>query len=293
MRRWADPGERWEMVTRHPHSALRPGVHSYRGFRLDFDRPRLRLEIPAGSVSVVIGFGEPLRIAGGREAAAGGVTCTSLVSGLHTRPSFGGHDGRAYGIEVVSDPWTAFRLLGTPMYELADTVVDLDQVLGSSLRYLTEALAETVGWAGRFTLLDSYLVTRLQTGPAVSAGVPQAWQRLAARQGRSGPAALAAQVGWSERTLERRFREQIGLPPKSVGRVLRFRHSLRLLEAQRRPSEIAALCGYYDQAHFNREFREMTTRSPSRFLAERALGARLQAQLDRAENQITSVVLTT
>jgi AraC-like DNA-binding protein len=281
------------MVTRRPHPALRPGIHSYRGFRLAFDRPRLRLEVPAGSVSVVIGFAEPLRIIGGRGTSPEGVTCASLVSGLHTRPSFGGHDGRAHGIEVVMDPWTAFRLLRAPMRELADRVVDLTDLLDGSLPYLTEALAETPGWGARFTLLDSFLVTRLRTGPAVAAGVQAAWQQLAAQLGRARPAAVAAQVGWSERALERRFQEQVGLSPKSVARVLRFRRSLRLLEADRRASAIVEICGYYDQAHFNREFKEMTTRSPSRFLAEREHGARLQAQLDRAEGQITSVVLTT
>lgn len=179
------------------------------------------------------------------------------------------------------------------MRELADRVVDLTDLLDGSLPYLTEALAETPGWGARFTLLDSFLVTRLRTGPAVAAGVQAAWQQLAAQLGRARPAAVAAQVGWSERALERRFQEQVGLSPKSVARVLRFRRSLRLLEADRRASAIVEICGYYDQAHFNREFKEMTTRSPSRFLAEREHGARLQAQLDRAEGQITSVVLTT
>lgn len=292
MGRWADPGGRWEMVTRRPHPALLPGVRSYRGFRLAFDRPRLRLEVPAGSVSVVIGFGEPLRIVGGRDTTADAVTCASLVSGLHTRPSLGGHDGRAHGIEVVMKPWAAFRLLGAPMYEFADVVVDLGELFGGALGCLTEALAGTVGWAARFRLLDAFLVTRLRSGPEVAPGVVQAWGQLVAARGRVGPGAVAAGVGWSERTLERRFHEQIGLPPKSVGRVLRFRQALRLVEASRPPGEVVSACGYYDQAHFNREFKEMTARSPSRFVADRARGALLPAQLDRAEDQITSVVLS-
>ncbi|MBW8801034.1 MAG: AraC family transcriptional regulator [Streptomyces sp.] len=74
-------------------------------------------------------------------------------------------------------------------------------------------------------------------------------------------------------------------------RVLRFRHALRLLDAHLPLSQIAAACGYYDQAHLNRDFKAMTGRSPSRFITERTHGAGF-AQLDREEGQVTSVVLT-
>ncbi|MFJ9105781.1 helix-turn-helix domain-containing protein [Streptomyces sp. NPDC102405] len=287
------------MVTQLPHPGLRPGVRSYRGFRLAFERSRRRLEVPNASVTLVLGFGDPLRINRaqpvGQTGQGGqpGTSYTSLLSGLHTRASVGEHDGRAHGIEVVMAPWTAFTLFRTPMAELADSMVDLADLLGRpAYDHLAGALAETPGWAARFTLLDTFLTSRARTGPPVSHRLVWAWRQLVSgRATGSTVAKLAGTVGWSERHLERRFREQIGLSPKATARVLRFRHALRLLDAHLPLSQIAAACGYYDQAHLNRDFKAMTGRSPSRFITERTHGAGF-AQLDREEGQVTSVVLT-
>jgi AraC-like DNA-binding protein len=85
--------------------------------------------------------------------------------------------------------------------------------------------------------------------------------------------ALAAEVGWSRKHLAARFHEQVGLAPKALARVLRFRRALRLLGgagAQR--SDVALRCGYYDQAHFNRDYRAFTGTTPGAWLRERAAG---------------------
>jgi transcriptional regulator GlxA family with amidase domain len=68
---------------------------------------------------------------------------------------------------------------------------------------------------------------------------------------------VAAEVGVSERQLERRFREAVGYGPKTLQRVLRFRHVLEALDAGGREADglswIAAYAGYSDQAHMTRE----------------------------------------
>jgi AraC-like DNA-binding protein len=83
--------------------------------------------------------------------------------------------------------------------------------------------------------------------------------------------ALAAEVGWSRKHLAARFHEQVGLAPKALARVIRFRRALRLLDAPGAPrSDVALRCGYYDQAHFNRDFRAFTGTTPGAWLRGRA-----------------------
>jgi AraC-like DNA-binding protein len=63
----------------------------------------------------------------------------------------------------------------------------------------------------------------------------------------------------------------LGLPPKVIGRILRFDRVKRRLERAdgHGLSEIALDCGYYDQAHLNRDFRAFAHATPTEFLARR------------------------
>ncbi|MEK8170994.1 AraC family transcriptional regulator [Streptomyces sp. M19] len=77
---------------------------------------------------------------------------------------------------------------------------------------------------------------------------------------------IAAEVGWSQSYLVRRFTQQIGLSPKSAARVLRFHRAVGLLTGQNtNPAAVAAACGFYDQAHLNREFRALAETTPARW----------------------------
>ena len=82
--------------------------------------------------------------------------------------------------------------------------------------------------------------------------------------------ALAREVGWSRRHLTQQFQRELGLSPKVVGRVVRFDRARRLLTRPARPglAAVAATCGYFDQAHLTREFRELAGMSPTTWLAE-------------------------
>jgi AraC-like DNA-binding protein len=87
---------------------------------------------------------------------------------------------------------------------------------------------------------------------------------------------LAAETGWSERHLTSRFRTEIGLAPKAAARVIRFdrarkRLVRRLTDDTERAyllADLAADCGYFDQAHLAREFRALAGCPPSQWLAE-------------------------
>lgn len=290
MRYLSCPARTWETASRRPHPGLRPGVISYHGYRFALAGPRRRLEAPVGAVTLVLGFGSRVRITGPVAPAA---TFGACLAGLHTAASLGEHDGRLHGVEVLLTPWEAFRVFRVPLHELAERAVEPRELLGRQVDLLTEALAALPGWANRFALLDDAFTRWSAAGPACSPQVVRAWDELERTGGRVPIAQLAADVGWSTRQLENRFRDQIGLRPKAAARVLRLQHALRLLAAHRPPAQVAAACGFYDQAHFGGEFKAMTGRTPLEFVTQRSrLAATGPPVVDRLAGAVTSLVLT-
>ncbi len=101
-----------------------------------------------------------------------------------------------------------------------------------------------------------------------------AWRLLLESRGTIAVADLAREVGYSQRPLTERFREEIGLTPKRAGRVIRFHHARQALKAQLVTTgctdiaRVAADCGYHDQSHLVRDFHSFSGLAPSRWLSQ-------------------------
>ncbi|MEV7723437.1 AraC family transcriptional regulator [Streptomyces sp. NPDC087917] len=268
-------GARWR-VSRPWPARLRPFVHSYAGYWEATTTPyRVRL-VPTGRAVVVISLGEPFaRVHRLGEARADGQVTGSLVAGLEDGPRVCDHPGGQEAIRLELTPLGAYRLFAVPMRELTNRVVGLDDVLGPAAAVLAERLTDTRDWAARFDLLDVALSARIERGPDPAPEVRQAWRLLADAGGAIPVGRIAAEVGWSQGHLVRRFTEQVGLTPKASARVLRFDRAVGLLTREgANPTEVSAACGFYDQAHLNREFRALAGTTPGRMaLARVAEGA--------------------
>ncbi|MFF5703745.1 helix-turn-helix domain-containing protein [Streptomyces sp. NPDC012794] len=263
---------RWR-VTRPWPAPLRPYVHSYAGYWETAASPyRVRI-VPNGRAVVVISLGEPFAQVrrlddtdpNGRAPVPG-----SLVVGLEDGPRVCEHPGGQEAIRLELTPLGAYRLFAVPMSELTNRAVGLGDVLGPGADVLVDRLAAAPDWGTRFDLLDAALTAGFQNGPVPSREVSHAW-RLLSRTGGAVPVGrIAAEVGWSQSYLARRFTEQVGLTPKASARVLRFHRAVGLItRGGARLTEVTAACGFYDQAHLNREFRALAGTTPGRMAAAR------------------------
>jgi AraC-like DNA-binding protein len=253
---------RWETVHRAAPEALRPHVLGYLGYREWLPRPFRRLEVPSGEVPVIVSFGPRVHVP---------APVRSFVAAPHTEHTIVDFDSEQHGVEIRLTPIGTHLVLGVPMHELADRVTPIADLLGREGDELPERLWEARTWPVRFALLDRLLARRLEAARRPDPGVEHAWARLVATHGAAPVEALAEEVGWSRRHLHGRFRRHTGLAPKVFARILRFERAAALMADPRGPSlcEIAIDCGYYDQAHLNRDFRAFAGRTPTELLAAR------------------------
>jgi AraC-like DNA-binding protein len=261
-----------ERVFALPQPSLTDHVLTYTAH----DFPRMDLMpwrvAPLGVITVTIDLEAPIRRLFAPDPRQGQDLSASPVMGLRDRPLTLEQGGPSRGIVIAMTPLGAYALFGLPLRELANTNIGLADLLGAGAHLLREQIAETPGWPARFRVLDRYLAARLPHGPALARPVQGAWQQLTTSSGRLRISTLAEQIGWTRQHLNVRFREQIGLTPKTVARIARLHHAASLLS---RPtplswSDVAQRCGYADQSHLNRDFRTLTGCTPTEYLTDTA-----------------------
>ena len=100
-------------------------------------------------------------------------------------------------------------------------------------------------------------------------------ERIIARGGRIDVSRLAASLGVTRQHLARRFAAHVGVPPKTLCRVVRLWKVLRSTNGGRiNWAGLAADLGYSDQSHLVAEFRSLTGLTPSRWVAARRAGSK-------------------
>ena len=219
-------------------------------------------EVPFPGVPLIFGLDTPWYIEGPESVESE----ASFVAGLHAAPAFVRPDAGSWScVELRLTPVAAHRLLGLPMHELANRTVPLREVL-SDADELTERLRESPSWPDRFALVERVLLRRLEEASSPSREVEWSWHELRRTAGRASIRELVDEIGWSHRRLIARFREQVGLAPKAVARVMRFDRAVQALRSPARAlADVAYESGYFDQAHMNRDFRELGGTTPRAF----------------------------
>jgi AraC-like DNA-binding protein len=178
------------------------------------------------------------------------------------------------------------------MHLIANDAVDLDLIDPGLARAIVSRIAAAQSWTDRFAAMESLIAERVADAE-MPASIGVAWRRLVAMDGRIALGSLAAELQCSHRTLIARFRTHVGFPPKTIARLLRFNRAVRSIDRlSRRANEpvskpyiearqpddplvgavqwagLAVDCGYVDQSHLIKDFREFAGLTPDAFLRQ-------------------------
>jgi AraC-like DNA-binding protein len=189
-----------------------------------------------------------------------------FLAGLHSRTISTEAKGRLLMLGLSLKVETCRAILALPAHELANLTVPAEYVLPGMVQ-LFERLHEAPTFRDRCDLLMRWLERRIRM-PDRLALIERACCVIgqSADVGAINHAANAA--GYTTRHLRRVFLDFVGAAPAHYLRLRRFNSALRHLRSSRNLTEIALATGYYDQAHFCREFRDFAGLTPSAYRAQ-------------------------
>ena len=164
-------------------------------------------------------------------------------------------------------PGGAFAFTRVPPGELANAHVDAAMLWGSYATQLRERLRSAVTPGDRFDILDGALAARAgghanPSGRAISTALHQ----LARPDPRVRE--IVSSLGISHRHFATLFRREVGMTPKLFARIQRFQRAVAIARAGRVEdcARLSCECGYYDQAHMNRDFAAFARSTPREYL---------------------------
>jgi AraC-like DNA-binding protein len=282
---------RWRVALRSAHPRLRAFVRGYLASSSFLPDPIRERHLPSAEIPLLLNFGAPhrrLETAGARDWIS---RDGAWVVGLHDSHQLTEAVGERDFMVVRLTPLGAHHFLRTPMHLIRGRAVDLAAIDPKLADLVMSRVGAARTWEGRFAAMEALIADRVAQA-AVPGGLALAWRKLQAADGRIPLGPLASEIDCSHRALIGQFRTCIGAPPKTIARLFRFGRAMRSLndlgrasggEPSARPyiesptndglpapavrwADIAADCGYFDQSHFIREFRQFAGTTPTDFV---------------------------
>lgn len=228
--------------------------------------------LPDGTVNIVIDLNEDPKYIFDNDTLAEKQKCIKAwVAGAHSgfiSISAGGQNSSMFVISFK--PGCSYPFLHLPLEELTNLVVDAELVLGNEILELRNQLLEPSIPEAKFSLAEQWL-----TKSARHARLPEAVVHFGVESILNDPSLqsldqIAQQTGYSHKQFIHLFKRYVGLTPKVFQRMIRFNTVLQQVHTRERVNwtSVALDCGYYDQAHFIKEFREFAGFNPKAYLME-------------------------
>ena len=249
-------------VPQAPLKSLVNVLWYYEGYEVPHEKERL---LPDGSISIVFNLQDDVtRLYDRDNPTAVSKLSGSIVCGAHSNYFIIDTAEQAQTVGVHFKPGGAFPLLGLPASEIRNQHISLEDIWGADAERLRNKMLEATTPAAKLSHLEQALLVKAHTFKR-HAAVAFALERLCTS---TNVANVIDQIGLSSRRFLELFSDQVGLSPKQYTRIMRFQSVIRHI-AKPQPidwTDLALTCGYFDQAHFNHDFRSFSGINPTTYL---------------------------
>lgn len=159
------------------------------------------------------------------------------------------------------------KMFGIPASEICNNIFPANEVIGKCVKQFYEQLLHASGVQEMVSLANKFLMGFLNRQKAVyiNEGITRISHQLLTNLNTTNISQYASQANMSIRNFERRFSEQVGTSPKLFCRLLRFNTAVKSKISRPKKSwdDIAYECGYYDNMHMIKEFKQFANASPA------------------------------
>ena len=192
---------------------------------------------------------------------------SAVFSGLTKSARLIKYSNQTSNLLVIFQPGGASAFFREPLNELFGERLQADLLQGhSDLRNIAEQLSETKNKADKLSLVERILTTKLnghQTDQLISSSV----EKIKSSKGYIQIHQLAKELYISQDSFEKRFRQKVGTTPKQFSRIIRLRNAINTHSHKKNLTETALDAGYFDQAHFIKDFKLFTGKTPREFFS--------------------------
>jgi AraC-like DNA-binding protein len=189
----------------------------------------------------------------------------SVVTGLRKSTRLMNYSKEAATLLVTFNEGGAAPFFNEPLHELFGMSVSLDQLIHRRhLSEIEERLAEAKNNWQRISIAEGFLLSLLEE-PRLDPLILRAIQKIKDTNGNLRIKELATSLSISQDPFEKRFRRVIGTSPKQFSNIVRLRHLIEGYQPAISLTDTALVAGYFDQAHFIKEFKSFTGQTPKDF----------------------------
>ena len=240
----------------------------YEGYHADHAMEKF---LPDGSMDLLIDLTDsPKKLFHNEEGTSYNTFNKSWVSGMKTEYIL--IDASVSNmIGVHFRPGGCYPFFDLPMSELNNLTVEVDSVWGNEIHSIRDAILNAAGIEQRFSILERYFLLKGKGKMENHALVHYSVGQLVQNPQMWTIKRLSDKTGVTQKHLITLFKKYVGLSPKMFSRIYKFQKVIELIEKQRKVdwSLLAFECGYFDQAHFIKEFRDFSGINPSSYLEKR------------------------
>lgn len=238
------------------------------------DLPHTRERVlPNASMGLIINLHEDrFRIYNNRSFEPFTTIPGAILAGAHSEYQIIEAPNRTCLIGAHFKPGGGFAFLEPPVGEFHNASVSLELLWGVWAREMRERLLEEPTVEGRFQIFEEALLAQARRAAKPLERRPAVCFALSQFQAGNSVAQVTDSLGLSARRFVQVFSDEVGLTPKLFCRVKRFQNALGLIQNGKVAdwTDLALTCGYFDQAHFNHDFRAFSGLNPTTYLASRS-----------------------